>query len=147
MKYLYEINYNFNQHNQINENTTLSFALYCINDFSMQEILDPTDYPIGGVSGQNMNHRFAHLYWNSSQYPDFNGCIPPADLNFYLEKTRELINRSQSDGGIRPAGKGLISIEMWGTEEDYEDHTIYEYNARVKYGVLRLSPDPRAILE
>jgi hypothetical protein len=109
-------------------------------------ILDPTDYPIGGVSGQNMNHRFAHLYWNSSQYPDFDGCIPPDDLNFYLEKTRELINNYETEGGIRPAGKGLISIEMWGTESYKNDYLIYMHNANLTYGILRLSPDPRGSL-
>lgn len=103
-------------------------------------INDPTQYPvIPGASKSNFH--YAKLYWNSSQYSNFNGCIPPADLNFYLTKTKELINNETTQGGLRPAGYSLIDIDMWGFILQ-GNHTEYMHRATVRYGILHFSIDP-----
>ena len=94
------------------------------------------------------NYGYSYLYWNSSQYPGFDGCISPQYLNFYLTKTKEYIYNDENNGGIRPVGNGLIDIDLWGMEGiDYGNNTLYFHQARVYYGILRLRPDPRAILD
>jgi hypothetical protein len=88
------------------------------------------------------------MYMNSSKYPDFNGCIPPADMNFYLIKTKELINREDTPDpddlpGLRPPGYSLIDIDMWGESHiNPQNFTIYQHQASVHYGILHVSPDP-----
>lgn len=104
-------------------------------------ISDPTLYPV--IPGATIsNNRYAKLYWNSSQYPNFNGCIPPADLNFYLTKTKELINTETTQGGLRQPGYSLIDIDMWGESHLQNSFTIYQHQANVRYGVLHVSIDP-----
>jgi hypothetical protein len=108
---------------------------------SPKYITNPLLYPI--FNGEPNNYRYSHLYWNSNQYPNPDGCIPPGDLNFYLTKTKELIYNDTEHGGIRPVGSSLISIDMYGNQDNEDDYTIYEHNAIVDYGILRLSPDPK----
>jgi hypothetical protein len=94
------------------------------------------------------NNRYSHLYWNCEQYPNFDGCISPADLNFYLTKTRQLINNDTEHNGIRPVGSSFISIDMWGFQDyNFNNYLIYEHKASVRYGILHLSPDPRESLD
>jgi hypothetical protein len=107
---------------------------------SPKYITDPLVHPI--FNGDPNNYRYSHLYWNSNQYPNPNGCIPPGDLNFYLTKTKELIY-SDKNGGIRPVGSSLISIDMYGHEDNDQGFTIYEHNAIVRYGIIRFNPDPK----
>lgn len=105
-------------------------------------ILDPTVYPIN-PNAPISNYRYAHLYWNSSQYtnPGINGCIPPEDLNFYLDKTKDLIYTETSQGGLRKPGYNFLSIDIWGfIDNNY--YTIYEHQANVKYGIIHMSPYP-----
>lgn len=108
---------------------------------------NPLDYPIDSSAPNPHNNRFSHLYWNSSQYPNFNGCIPPDDLNFYLIKTKELINNEVGNGGIRPAGTGMIDIYMNGIIKTVNANSIFCHQATVNYGILRQRPDPRYNLE
>ncbi len=103
-------------------------------------INEPTLYPVLPNAAKS-NYRYAKLYWNSSQYPNMNGCIPPADLNFYLTKTKELINNETTLGGLRPAGYSLIDIDMWGISFLENGYTIYQHQANVRYGVLHVSPE------
>jgi len=110
-------------------------------------INDPTLYPvIPNVT--KSNYRYAKLFWNSSQYnnPDINGCIPPADLSFYLAQTKQLINTETSVGGLRPAGYSLIDIDMWGLILQ-GTYTEYIHRATVRYGILHFSNDPRNSLD
>ena len=108
-------------------------------------ILFPENYP-NQPGAPKSNHRYAHLYWNSSEYPDFNGCIPPDDLNFYLEKTTDLINTETTQGGLRPSGYSFLSIDMWGKIE-IDDYTIYKHQADVKYGIIHINPNSPVPLE
>lgn len=105
-------------------------------------IYDPTLYPVI-PNATKSNYRYAKLYWNSSQYnnPDINGCIPPADLNFYLTKTKELINTETTQGGLRQPGYSLIDIDLWGISKIENGYTIYQHQANVRYGVLHVNPE------
>lgn len=107
---------------------------------------DPSAYPIDPTVAPG-NYRYAHMYWNSSQYPNFNGCIPPDDLNFYLSKTKELINTDTTQGGLRLPGYSLIDIDIRGFIESNNSYTIYKHKADIKYGILHLSIDPPQSLE
>jgi hypothetical protein len=109
-------------------------------------ITDPSAYPID-PSFAPSNYRYAHLYWNSSQYSNFNGCIPPNDLNFYLNKTKELINKESPLGGTRPVGYSFIGIDMVGYIETNNSFTIYKHQADIKYGILHISVDPPQSLD
>lgn len=104
-------------------------------------INDPSLYPVISGSAKS-NYRYAKLYWNNSQYPNFNGCIPPDDLNFYLTKTKDLINTETTQGGLRPPGYSLIDIDMWGESHFSYGFTIYQHQANVRYGVLHVSINP-----
>lgn len=108
-------------------------------------IPDPTIFPVNpNIGTPRSNYRYAKLYWNSTEYSGFDGCIPPADLNFYLTKTKELIYNHSENGGICPPNKSLISIDMWGRQKyDEQNFLIYEHNANVTYGILHVSPDPK----
>lgn len=99
--------------------------------------------PIDPNSTPN-NHRYSYLYWNSSQFTDFNGCIPPDDLNFYLSKTKQLIYNDTDHGGVRPIGSNLIGINMWGDsylQIQPPNATIYLHKADVFYGILHWNPN------
>ena len=104
-------------------------------------IPDPTQYPVI-LGSSKSNNKYAKLYWNSSQYPNINGCIHPADLNFYLTQTKDLINTETTQGGLRPPGYSLIDIDMWGESHFSYGFTIYQHQANVRYGVLHLSIKP-----
>ena len=93
------------------------------------------------------NYGYSYLYWNSSQYPGFDGCISPQYLNFYLTKIKEYIYNDENNGGLRPVGNGLIDIDLWGMDGQKNGSILYFHQARVDYGILRLRPDPRAILD
>lgn len=111
-------------------------------------INDPLEYPIPLGTGTPHNYGYSYLYWNSNQYPGFDGCISPDYLNFYLTKTKELIYNDTDNGGIRPDGNGLIDIDLWGNDGiDVDGYILYFHQARVNYGILRLRPDPRDILD
>lgn len=111
-------------------------------------INDPLEYPIPLGTGTPHNYGYSYLYWNSNQYPGFDGCISPDYLNFYLTKTKELIYNDTDNGGIRPDGNGLIDIDLWGNDGiDDDGYILYFHQARVNYGILRLRPDPRDILD
>ena len=88
------------------------------------------------------NYHYSYLYWNSSQFPDdFDGCIPPSDLNFYLTKTKELIYNDTDHNGIRPIGSSFIGIDMWGFSQYLSSYTIYLHQADVFYGILHWNPN------
>jgi hypothetical protein len=106
-----------------------------------KSILDASQYPVVQGSSKS-NYRYAKLYWNSSQYPNMDGCIKPADLNFYLDKTKELINNETTQGGLRPQGYSVIDIDMWGESHIADGYTIYQHQASIRYGVLHVSFDP-----
>lgn len=108
----------------------------------IKHIDDPLLYPVNPAFPIS-NSRWAHLYWNSSQYSNFDGCIPPVDLNFYKSKTEELIYNDTQNGGIRPVGSSLIDIDMWGCIKiSQQDFTLYMHQAVVRYGILHGTPDP-----
>ena len=99
-------------------------------------------------SGTPHNYGFSYVYWNSSQYPDFEGCLSPYYLNFYLERIKEYIYTEVTNYGFRPVGDALIDIDLWGIEgNDPNGYLLYFHQARVNYGILRLRPDPRDILD
>ena len=75
-----------------------------------------------------------------------NGCIPPDDLNFYLAKTKELINNETTIGGLRPTGYSLIDIDMWGETHIEQGFTIYQHQALVRYGILHFGINPPSSL-
>ena len=111
---------------------------------------DPTLYKIDPTNNTPGNHRYCYLYWNSSQYPDFNGCINPSDLNFYLSKTKELIYNDTDNNGIRPVGSSFIDIDMNGysyTKQVQPFETINEHQAKVYYGILHWNPNPPTPLD
>jgi hypothetical protein len=114
---------------------------YWYDPIIYKPIPDASQYPVVQGSSKS-NYRYAKLYWNSSQYPNMNGCIPPADLNFYLDKTKELINNETTQGGLRPPGYSLIDIDMWGESHIADGYTIYQHQASIRYGVLHVSFDP-----
>lgn len=87
------------------------------------------------------NQHYSYLYWNSSQYTGFDGCINPNDLNFYLTKTKELIYKDTNHNGLRPIGSCLIGIDMWGHLKSIPPFTIYLHRADVFYGILHWSPN------
>ncbi len=121
---------------------------YYYDSVIVKEIIDPLKFPIDPTFNTPLsNDRYSHLYWNSSQYPNFNGCIPPADLNFYLTKTKELIYNDTVNGGIRPVGYSFISIDMLGKESTFNRYTIFKHIANISYGILRASPDPTEKLD
>jgi hypothetical protein len=88
------------------------------------------------------NYRYAKLYWNSSQYPNMNACISPADLNFYLTKTKELIFNETTQGGLREPGYSLIDIDMWGNKDQNGIIEIFQHQANIRYGILHFSINP-----
>lgn len=109
---------------------------------------DPLQFAIPVGTGTPHNNGYSYLYWNSSQYTGFDGCLSPYYLNFYLTKTKELINQDVNNGGIRPVGEALIDIDLWGNDGiDDDGYVLYFHQARVNYGILRLRPDPRDILD
>ena len=109
---------------------------------------DPLQFPIPFGTGTPHNNGYSYLYWNSSQYTGFSGCISPEYLNFYLTKTKELINNDIDNYGIRPVGNALIDIDMWGNMgNDPYGFLLYFHQARVNYGILRLRPDPSDVLD
>jgi hypothetical protein len=109
---------------------------------------DPLQFPIPFGTGTPHNNGYCYLYWNSSQYLNFEGCLSPYYLNFYLTKTKELIYQDVNNGGIRPVGEALIDINLWGNiDNDPNGYLIYFHQANVNYGILRLRPDPRDILD
>jgi hypothetical protein len=117
------------------------------DDIKVKPINDPVPIP-GRPIG---NDRYSYLYWNSTEYPDPKTCISPADLNFYLAKTKEYINREEPDPnvpnslpGFRPAGHSFIDIDMIGDWYNIlsSGHTIYQHKATVRYGILHFSNDP-----
>jgi hypothetical protein len=121
---------------------------YYYENVITETIIDPLEYPIDPTFNTPVsNDRYSHLYWNSSQYPNFDGCISPADLNFYLAKTKDLIYKDTINGGIRPVGYSFISIDMQGNEGMEAWYTLYYHIAFIKYGILRLSPDPTLKLD
>lgn len=111
------------------------------------KIDDPTLYPISPNIPKN-NYHYAHLYWNSSEYSNFNSCLIPEDLNFYLNATKNLIYTEENlfHTGIRPVGTSLIGIDMYGAIEELGSYTIYKHKAIVRYGYLRFRPDPKEFL-
>ncbi len=111
-----------------------------------QYLMDPLLYPINPLIAIS-NYRYSHLYWNSDKYPDFNGCINPEDLNFYLTKIKELIYKDTQNGGIRPVGLNFVDINMVGEESSENGFTIYKHIAIVQYGILHLSLDPPKSLD
>lgn len=107
---------------------------------------DPLLHPIDPNVGPH-NYGYSYLYWNSSQYPGFDGCISPQYLNFYLTKIKEYIYNDENSGGLRPVGNGLIDIDLWGMDGHENGSILYFHQARVDYGILRVRPDPREILD
>jgi hypothetical protein len=120
---------------------------YYYEPASIKYILDPTEhlYPIG--SGTPNNYGYSYFYWNSSEFPGFDGCISPNYLNLYLDRIQEYIYTDVDNNGFRPVGEALINIDLWGDIKFELNNTIYQHNARVNYGILRLRPDPRDILD
>lgn len=111
-------------------------------------IFDPLDYPVFIGSSTPHNYGYSHLYWNSSKYPDFDGCISPYYLNYYLTKVKELIYNDVNNSGIRPIGTALINIDLWGKEGmDDLNNLLYLHQAKVNYGILRTRPDPKDSLD
>lgn len=111
------------------------------NNSGIIPLNDPLAYPINPAVAIS-NYRYAHLYWNSSEYPNFEGCINPGDLNFYLSKTKELIYNDTDHEGVRPVGSSLIDIDMWGAVEVEYNYTIYLHKATVNYGILHVGVNP-----
>ena len=109
-------------------------------------IYEPLLHPIDPNVGPH-NYGYSYLYWNSSQYPGFDGCISPQYLNFYLTKIKEYIYNDENNGGLRPVGNGLIDIDLWGMDGQKNGSILYFHQARVDYGILRVRPDPREILD
>lgn len=105
---------------------------------------NPLDYPINtGIGTPISNHRYSHLYWNCAGYPNFSGCIPPSDLNFYLSQTQNLIYKDVTNGGIRPIDQQLVRINLEGKTGSYQGYLVYKHVALVEYGYLRYNPDPK----
>ena len=113
------------------------------------KILNPILYPINPNNPTPNNLRYSHLYWNSTEFPFFDGCIKPADLNFYLANTKELIYNDTENGGIRPVGTSFIDIDMWGITVDQitPPATLYMHRADVYYGYLHWNPSPPSTLD
>lgn len=112
------------------------------NNEGYKPINNPLDYPINtGVPYSN--NRYSHLYWQSTQYtnPGPVTCIPPADLNFYLIKTKELVFSDTDHYGIRPVGTSFVDIDMWGYKDILSSYpfVLYMHRALVHYGIVHFS--------
>jgi len=110
------------------------------NNEGFIDILDPKEYPID-PNVQPSNIRYSHLYWNSTQYPDLVTCIPPADLNFYLSQTKDLIYKDTDHEGLRPLGSSLIDIKINGiyVSDNISSTIEYFHQARIHYGIFHFS--------
>lgn len=103
-------------------------------------------YPLG--SGTPNNYGYSYFYWNSSEYPDFNGCMSPYYLNLYLDRIKEFIYADVNNNGFRPVGTSLIDIDLWGQINPASDgYQLYFHQAKVDYGIVRQRPDPREMLD
>lgn len=110
-------------------------------------VLDPTEhlYPVG--AGTPNNYGYSYFYWNSSAYPDFEGCMSPYYLNLYLDRIKDYIYTDVNNNGFRPVGEALIDIDLWGYIKYIEDITQYMHRAKVSYGIIRQRPDPKDVLD
>lgn len=103
-------------------------------------ITDPTMYKF---TNELHNHGCAPMYWNSNQYPDFCGCISPGsdpgELNFYLQKTKELLNTDTENNGPRFVGSSFIFVVMEGGIVDNGNFIIYKHKATIQYGIIHFS--------
>lgn len=121
---------------------------YYYEPASIKYIFDPTEhlYPIG--SGTPNNYGYSYFYWNSSEYPGFDGCISPNYLNLYLYRIQEYIYTDVDNNGFRPVGEALINIDLWGKDGlNPNGYQLYYHQARVNYGFVRQRPDPRDTLD
>jgi hypothetical protein len=117
---------------------------YWYDPITITKYVYPMDFPIIPNTTPSNNH-FSYLYWNSEQFQLCDhGCIPPADLNFYLAKTKELIYNEDILGqvGLRPTGYSLMDIDMEGFLEQQGIYNVYLHKATVKYGILHVSIYP-----
>lgn len=109
-------------------------------NYGIVNITDPTIYKF---TNELHNHGCAPMYWNSSQYPDFCGCIPPGsdpgELNFYLQKTKELLNTDTENNGPRFVGSSFIWVLMEGETDWVNNFEIYWHKAKIQYGIIHFS--------
>jgi hypothetical protein len=123
------------------------YGNYWYENIIIKHINDPVPIP-GSTPG---NYHYSYLYWNSTEYPNAKTCISPSDLNFYLVKTKEYINREVPDPnvpnslpGLRPVGGySFWDIDMIGETHNLNNgHSIYQHQATVRYGILHFSIGP-----
>ena len=79
------------------------------------------------------------MYGNWDNLPNFNTCISPSDMNFYLTGTESVINQN------KPTGKVLFDVEVIGdmtiTNPAFYLHQIMPVYAALYYNGV----DPKSL--
>ena len=94
-------------------------------DILADQYLNPNDLTPGD------NIRDYLMYGNWDNLPNFNTCISPSDMNFYLTGTESVINQN------KPTGKVLFDVEVIGdialTSPDFYHHRMMPVYASLYY--------------
>lgn len=87
------------------------------------------------------------LYCSDYNEPNFEDCLSPELMNFYLWGTEWVVYHytNETNPGARPEGKSFISIEMHGSV-GITGSDDYLHLADINYGILHMSSDPPADL-
>jgi len=99
------------------------------------EVLYPEDWPLPNNPTPNDNRCDYLLYKSMSGYPNFDGCLDPAEMNFYYFGILDIIN------SLKPASKTFHFLDMQGDAYFPGNESVYLHRAPViKYGVLCVPP-------
>ncbi len=98
-------------------------------------------YPLCGDCN-NDNYCDYKMFQNRVEFPNFDLCLDPTEMNFHLDGTNAVMYTYEANGGPRPAGKNPIHIDqMFGTyyfnQQPLEQ--IYMHMMSVSYGIEHIS--------
>ncbi len=117
------------------------FWVYAVNPVTFAYNYDnPTDYVIDNLYDSRMFAK--RKYYNGQWLSNYSYCLNPTEMNFYANGTIWVMNNYVSAGGARPAGKSIITINLFG-QVYYEDIPYYtkeiiSHAGIFKYGILHM---------
>jgi hypothetical protein len=100
------------------------------------QFLNPND----PVENDNMYDYLMFRCWDDEDntWPNVHTCVSIDEMNFYLLGTEEVIYTYESEGGARPAGKSLITINLIGDYIPGPTGTDYMHYGFIQYGIKHI---------
>jgi len=102
-----------------------------------ESFMNPNDT----IPGDNMYDFLMFQCTDNGIMPNVHICLSPAEMNFYLWGTEQVIYNYEPDGA-RPVGKSFISANLVGDAVTPQLYTTYLHYGIINYGILHINSKP-----